>query len=60
MVADGKYYSCSSTAAGLDMTLWMVADQIDIDVAAEAAGRWDIPGTLPAGRRSIADRAQRE
>ena len=48
VVADGKYYSCSSTAAGLDMTLWMVADQIDIDVAAEAARQmgypWDSAG----------------
>lgn len=48
VAADGKYYSCSSTAAGLDMTLWMVADQIDIDVAAEAARQmgyaWDSAG----------------
>ena len=37
VVADGKFFSCSSTAAALDMTLWMISDQIDIDVAAEAA-----------------------
>lgn len=37
VVMDGKFYSCSSTAAGLDMTLWMIADQIDVDVALLAA-----------------------
>lgn len=37
IVMDGKYYSCSSTVAGLDLALWMVADQLDVDVAAEIA-----------------------
>lgn len=37
VVMDGKYYSCNSTAAGLDMTLWMMADLIDLDVAQKTA-----------------------
>ena len=49
VVADGKYYSCCSTASGLDMTLWMVADQIDIDVASEAARQTGYPWNPDGG-----------
>lgn len=44
-MSDGKYYSCSSTAASLDMSLGVVADATDIDVAARVARKlgyaWD-------------------
>jgi transcriptional regulator GlxA family with amidase domain len=36
-MSDGKYYSCSSTAASLDMTLGVVADVVDLDVALQIA-----------------------
>ncbi|MCI7814774.1 MAG: DJ-1/PfpI family protein [Lachnospiraceae bacterium] len=36
-MADGKYYSCSTSAASLDMALSIVADNIDIDVAEKIA-----------------------
>lgn len=37
VVADGKYYSCSSTVAGIDMSLWAIADLLDFTVAEKAA-----------------------
>lgn len=44
-IADGKYYSCSTTAACLDMSLGIVSDRIDMDVAARIAEQlgysWD-------------------
>lgn len=44
-MADGKYYSSSSSAAGIDMALAVVADMVDIDVAERIAKRlgyvWD-------------------
>lgn len=43
--ADGKYYSCANTISGLDMSLSVVADTVDLDVAVRAAKRlgyaWD-------------------
>ena len=36
-VADGKYYSCSTTIAALDMTLGLVGDILDIDIAEKIA-----------------------
>ncbi len=36
-MADGKYYSCSASAASMDMALGVVADMIDIDEAANIA-----------------------
>ena len=46
-VADGKFYSSSSTMTGIDMALGVVADLVDIDMAyyiAEQIGhdKWDI------------------
>jgi transcriptional regulator GlxA family with amidase domain len=32
-MADGKYYSCSGSAAGMDMAPGVIADILDIDVA---------------------------
>lgn len=44
-VADGKYYSSSNTISGLAMTLGVVADQVDVDVAENIASQigytWD-------------------
>lgn len=37
VVMDGKFYSCRDTMSGIDMTLWLIADQIDISVAQQAA-----------------------
>lgn len=43
--ADGKFYSSSSTVAGLDMTLSLLADLADLTVAIQAAQKlgytWD-------------------
>ena len=36
-VADGKFYSSSSSLYGIDMALGVVADLIDIDAANKAA-----------------------
>ena len=36
-VSDGKYYSCSTTIAALDMTLGLVGDILDIDIAEKIA-----------------------
>lgn len=48
VVADGKYYSCKDTFSSLEMTLWMIADLIDIDAAIDAAQQigynWDGTG----------------
>lgn len=47
-MSDGKYYSCSCTAAGIDMTLSVMADITDIEVAEKAAKRmgyaWNAEG----------------
>lgn len=37
IVADGKYYSCANTMSGMDMTLWAIADMLDIQLAEKAA-----------------------
>lgn len=36
-MSDGKYYSSSTTMAGMDMTLGVISDMIDQDVAGRAA-----------------------
>ena len=36
-ISDGKYYSCSSTMAALDMTLALISDTLDIDIAEKIA-----------------------
>lgn len=36
-IADGKYYSSSTTMAAIDMTLGMLGDMLDIDIAEKAA-----------------------
>ena len=36
-MVDGKYYSSSDTISGISMTLGMVADVVDIDVAYRVA-----------------------
>lgn len=44
-ISDGKYYSSSSTMAGIDMALGVISDQVDLEVAlriAEELGyEWD-------------------
>lgn len=42
-VADGKFYSCSCTAAALDMALGVVSDTVDIAVAERIAGEMGYP-----------------
>lgn len=48
VVADGKYYSCKNTYSSLEMTLWAIADILDIDEAVRAAEQigyqWDGTG----------------
>lgn len=36
-MADGKYYSCSCSAAGIDLALNLISETVDIDVAEEVA-----------------------
>ena len=36
-ISDGKYYSSSTTIAALDMTLGLIGDMLDIDIAEKAA-----------------------
>ena len=36
-IADGKYYSSSTTMAAIDMTLGLLGDMLDIDIAEKAA-----------------------
>ena len=36
-LADGKFYSCSCSAAGIELALSLVADTTDIDIAEKAA-----------------------
>ena len=36
-ISDGKYYSSSSTMAGLDMTLGVISDLVDLEVAIRTA-----------------------
>lgn len=38
IVADGKYYSCGSSFAGIDLSLWAIADILDVSDAEKAAG----------------------
>lgn len=44
-LSDGKFYSSSSTAAGLDMALGVISDLVDLEVAVRIAGAigydWD-------------------
>ncbi|MDO4323502.1 MAG: DJ-1/PfpI family protein [Lachnospiraceae bacterium] len=44
-MADGKYYSCSDSFSSIDMSLGVVAELLDIDVAAKIASQlgygWD-------------------
>lgn len=42
-MTDGKYYSCSSTAAGIDMALGVVADLVDVDAAEKIARKMGYP-----------------
>ena len=39
VVIDGKFYSCSSSMAGIDTALWVAADILDISAAEKAAGQ---------------------
>lgn len=45
MVVDGKFYSCRTAMDGIDLSLWAIADILDIGLAEEAARRmvydWD-------------------
>lgn len=36
-ISDGKYYSSSTTTAAMDMTLGLVSDMLDIDIAEKVA-----------------------
>ena len=38
-LADGKYYSCSSTAASIDMALGVVSDMVDVELAEQIANK---------------------
>ena len=45
-VADGKYYSSSNALHGMDMTLGLIADVLDVDIAMRAADKlgyhWEV------------------
>lgn len=36
-ISDGKYYSCSTTVAAMDMTLALISDNLDVSVAEKIA-----------------------
>ena len=36
-ISDGKYYSCSTTMAAIDMTLGLISDNLDVGVAEKIA-----------------------
>ena len=36
-ISDGKYYSCSTTMAAINMTLGMISDSLDVGVAEKIA-----------------------
>ena len=36
-ISDGKYYSCSTTMAAIDMTLGLISDNLDVSVAEKIA-----------------------
>ena len=36
-ISDGKYYSCSTTMAAMDMALGLISDMLDIDIAEKVA-----------------------
>lgn len=46
IVVDGKFYSCSNSMSGIDMTLYAVSDILDIALAEKAASLmghlWDV------------------
>lgn len=48
LVVDGKFYSCSDTASGVDLALWLTADVLDIEFSEKAAKSmgydWDSEG----------------
>ena len=44
-ISDGKYYSSSTTIAALDMTLGLIGDMLDIDIAEKLQKKSDIHGT---------------
>lgn len=43
IAADGKYYSCSTTAAGIDMSLFAISELVDISAAGKAAEAMGYP-----------------
>lgn len=36
-ISDGKYYSCSTTVAAMDMTLALISDNLDVSIAEKIA-----------------------
>ena len=36
-ISDGKYYSCSTRVAAMDMTLALISDNLDVSVAEKIA-----------------------
>lgn len=49
-LADGKYYTCSSSMAGMELALGLVSDTVDIDIAERTAQEvgiaWDSENEL--------------
>lgn len=43
IVMDGKFCSCADTASAIDMSLWLMADVIDLELAEKTAARMGYP-----------------